>query len=140
MTATTAFQYKTSAEGTAIDVPVEAWPRDDGVLFLEYPKLPELDGVAAPCGGLGKPRIVFRSPEMTGDGMTFWQGLFSTATTESVTIWLKVFNPRGTTNTWEWWTGTMHRPKFSDPSPGAGPSDTIFRNVEILVYECAAVV
>ena len=135
---TASFQYKTTSGGAATDVPVEAWPRDDGTVFVEYPKATELDGLGAPCAAIGKPRIVFRSSELTGAGIDFWQDLFSTSTAESVTIWLTAFNPRS--KAWGWWTGTLLRPKFSDPSPAASLDDTIFRDVEIIVNNCTVVV
>lgn len=131
-----AFQYKTSSGGTWTDVPVGAWPEDDGALFLEYPKASELDGLGRPCGAYGRPRIVIKSARMTETGMSFWRGLFASAASEYVTIWLKVYSPRSAA--WEAWTGVMHRPSFADLAPGSGAANTLYQNVEIIVTECEA--
>lgn len=128
------FQYKTSQGGSWADVTAAAWPEMEGSLFLEWPPATELDGEGKPAAAFGRPRIVIRSPQMTGTGMEFWQGLFASDSAESADIWLTVYNPRDPG--WEKWKGVLHRPKFSDLAPGAGTGNTVYRNVEIVVTEC----
>ncbi len=131
-----AFQYKTSAGAAWADVPVGAWPETDGALFVDHPKAEALDGLGRPCGAYGRPRIVIRSPHMTQTGITFWQGLFASPSDEHVTIWLKAYDPRS--GSWSPWSGVLHRPTFDDLAPGAGASNTLYNDVEIIVTECEA--
>jgi len=130
------FQYKTSSGGTATDVPFAAWPVEGGALWVDYPQATDLDGVGAPCGAFGRPRIIIRSPWMRGDGVTFWNGLFASVTAESATIWLKVWSPRS--GAWSWWTGILHRPTFGNVTSGAATTNTIYNDIEIIVTECEA--
>lgn len=130
------FQYKTAPGGTAIDVPFAAWPVEGGALWVDYPLVTDLDGLGAPCGAFGRPRIVIRSPWMRGDGITFWHGLFASATAESVPIWLKVWSPRS--GSWSWWSGILHRPTFGGVTSGATTTNMIYSDVEIIVTECEA--
>lgn len=132
------FQYKTSAGGTAADVPFYAWAVEGGASWVDYPQATDLDGMGAPCGAFGRPRIIMRSPWMRGDGVKFWNDLFATSTAESTPIWLKVFSPRG--GSWSWWTGILHRPTFGSVTSGAATTNTTYNDVEIIVTECEAAI
>jgi len=129
------FQYKTSAGGVLAAVPGYA-QGDGGSLALVYPAAPDRDGNGLPCGAVGRPEIVFSCDMMRGDGMKWWQDLFTLSTDESVQLWLNVWNPR--TGAWATWTGYLVRPTWESAQVGESTTATVYTGVNIRVVECVA--
>jgi len=107
-----------------------------GTYHIEYPPAQDvgIDGTMA--AATGKPRIVIEAPWLTDSGMNFWRDRFSGATAETAAISIEAWDPRTETNTK--WAGILQRPKYASVSVGSTTSSTVYRNVHIEIWECAA--
>lgn len=128
-------QYKTGGSWTAIsdDALAGTW---GGTCHVEYPEAVDRDGNGLPCGAVGKPRVVIRTPWMTDTGMGFWRAFFTLSTDTYAAISIEVFDPR--TGTDVKLAGYLERPAFASVGRGAAAGSTVYRDVTISIVECAA--
>lgn len=119
------FQYY---NGTSwADVPEYAHPTDEGVLDVTWPPVTDLTLAGKPCGAVGLPKMLFKSPFMTQQGWAFWQAFFS-AGEESHVVKLKLYDTR--TSAWVKYQLDLYRP-VGTCRPRATGTAPIFTEIEI---------
>lgn len=105
-----------------------------GTVHVEYPQATEYDGNGAPCGAIGRPRIIIEAPIMTDTGFDFWRDLFASATSTYATVKLQPFDER--TGTEDKFEGYLERPTHGGISRGSTAALTFYRGVRIVVSSC----
>lgn len=107
-----------------------------GTMHMEYPEVADRDGLGAPCGAVGRPTCIIRSPWMTDTGLDFWRDLFAAATDTYVAFDFECYDYRQDTTTK--WTGYLCWPVFGSEGRGAAAASTVYRDVEIRIMQCTA--
>jgi hypothetical protein len=129
-----AFQYWTGAAWANIPDAALGSTHEGGTFVLEYPRANERDGDGDPCGAVGNPRIVMRTPRMTGTGMAHWTGQFGAITDEYATYDQEIYNERDAST--DKMTGNLLWPRFSRVFVGSTAAKTMFYDVEIVIENC----
>ena len=123
------FKYKNSG-GSWVDVPDLAHPDDEsGSVRVVYPVALDRDGNGAPCGIVGLPELVVTADYMLGTGWNFWQAFFASATAETASVSLQVYDERS--GAWVKYAATLLRPRCERIRPGATAGATEHHSVEI---------
>lgn len=129
------FQYKS---GTWQDVPSYAHPDYEGSVMVVYPEAAERDGLGNPCGAIGLPHIEIQARLMRGDGWAWWQAFFASSTQLTATLpGITAYDPR--TGVWGHYIGTLLRPTVGITQPGGSASNTLCRDVNIVIENCTAI-
>lgn len=130
-----ALQWKNGASWEAILTAALA-STYNGTYHLEYPPAQDtaIDGTQA--AATGKPRIVIVAPLMTDTGMAFWRARFASATARTAAISIEAWDPQA--GAVAKFAGVLQRPTYDSISVGASAGATIYRNVRIEIWECAA--
>ena len=105
-----------------------------GTVHVEYPRAAEYDGLGAPCGAIGRPKIIIEAPMMTDTGFAFWRDLFASATSVHATVKLEPFDER--TGAVTKLQGYLERPTHGGISQGSTAAKTFYRGVRIVVSAC----